>query len=81
MAHENGCDIILWSVDTGDWRCPALESILSNVRRNVKGGEIILMHDYVSGNSQTPAALRTLLPELLKKGYVFVTVEELIGRK
>ena len=39
------------------------------------------MHDYVSGNSQTPAALRTLLPELLKKGYVFVTVEELIGRK
>lgn len=81
VAHENGCDIILWSVDTGDWRCPALESILSNVRRNVKGGEIILMHDYVSGNSQTPAALRILLPELLKKGYVFVTVEELIGRK
>ena len=20
VAHENGCDIILWSVDTGDWR-------------------------------------------------------------
>ena len=45
----------------------------------IKSGDIILFHDYVSGESPTPAALRMIIPELLNRGYEFVTVSELIS--
>ncbi len=80
ISREYQCDVILWTIDTGDWRSPSKEHIVSSVLEHIRGGEIILMHDYVSGKSNTPAALEVILPQLLKDGYEFVTVEELIGR-
>ncbi len=79
ISAKESCEIILWRVDTGDWRSPSKEHIVETVLNHVKGGEIILMHDYVAGKSNTPDALEVLLPELLSRGYEFVTVEELIG--
>ena len=78
-AKEMGYSIILWTVDTGDWRHTPADTIAENVLNNVKSGDIILFHDYISENSPTPDALRILLPALLEKGYQFVTVSELIG--
>jgi peptidoglycan/xylan/chitin deacetylase (PgdA/CDA1 family) len=43
---------------------------------NVKDGTIILLHDFY-GNDQTVDALDTIIPELLSKGYQFVTVSQL----
>jgi peptidoglycan/xylan/chitin deacetylase (PgdA/CDA1 family) len=43
-----------------------------------RGGDIILMHDYVSGENQTLGALRLIIPELLERGFEFVTVSELL---
>lgn len=80
ISREQQCDIILWTIDTGDWRCPSKEHIVSAVLEHIRGGEIILMHDYVSGKSNTPAALEIIIPALLERGYEFVTVEQLIGR-
>jgi peptidoglycan/xylan/chitin deacetylase (PgdA/CDA1 family) len=71
-------DVILWTVDTEDWKAPATERIVNAVLQNVKGGDIILMHDYVAGQSNTPAALEELLPALLEKGYTFLTVDQLL---
>lgn len=76
-AKEN-CDIILWTVDTGDWASPPTELIVKRVTGYVKNGDIILMHDYVSGVSHTAEALEIIIPELLRQGYEFVTVNELI---
>ena len=69
---------ILWTVDTTDWKHPSAEKIAKTVTDNVKPGSIILCHDYVSGKSNTAAAMRLFIPELLKRGYVFVTVSELL---
>lgn len=69
---------ILWSVDTTDWRHPSAEKIARTVLENVKPGSIILCHDFVSGKSNTAEALRMFIPELLERGYVFVTVSELL---
>ena len=69
---------ILWTVDTTDWKHPSAEKIAKTVTDNVKPGSIILCHDYVSGKSNTAAAMRLFIPELLKQGYVFVTVSELL---
>lgn len=78
-AKENGFNVILWSVDTRDWAHTPVPEIEKNVLENTKDGAIILFHDYVNGVSPTPDALRAVIPSLLREGYEFVTVSELIG--
>ncbi len=78
-AKEMDYSIILWSVDTRDWEHTPPENILSNIMKNVRSGDIILMHDYIGRSSPTPEALRMMIPALLEKGYRFVTVSELVG--
>lgn len=78
-AGERDYTVICWSVDTLDWAHTPPEVIAENVLSNAEGGDIILFHDYISGESPTPAALRMILPVLLERGYEFVTVSELIG--
>lgn len=78
MISGLGYGIVLWSVDTRDWTGISAEKIISTVRENVSDGDIVLFHDYNSRESGTPDALRTLIPELLAKGYELVTVSELI---
>ena len=52
--------------------------MVKNVLKNVKGGDIILFHDYISGKSNTCNALEKLIPKLQAQGYEFVTVSELL---
>ena len=66
-----------WRTDAKDWKCPSAESIASTVISTVKGGDIVLLHDYVAGVSSTPQALRRIIPRLLEQGYSFATVSEL----
>ncbi len=78
VSNSVGCDIILWNIDTRDWAHTPPVEISKKVLRSVGGGDIILMHDYVAGESPTCDALRLIIPELLERGYQFVTVSELI---
>lgn len=78
-ANEMSYRIVLWSVDTLDWKCPGADYVVNTVLNNVKGGDIILMHDYVCGRSSTVDALKRVIPALLEKGYRFVTLKELLG--
>lgn len=71
-------DIILWTVDTRDWAKASTQSIVSNVKSNVRDGSIILFHDFTVNGTHTIDALEILIPELLSAGYEFVTVSELI---
>lgn len=77
-ARSMDYSIILWSIDTRDWEHQSPDTILENVMKNVKSGDIILMHDYIGRNSPTPEALEMMIPALLGEGYKFVTVSELM---
>ena len=46
---------------------------------SVKHGDVILLHD-MEGNQNTVDALDTIIPELLKNGYIFVTVSDLFDK-
>jgi len=72
-------DIIYWSIDTHDWAHESPQNIANHVIQQIKAGDIILMHDYIGRSSPTPDALELMCPELLKMGYDFVTVSELIS--
>ncbi|MBO5258058.1 MAG: polysaccharide deacetylase family protein [Clostridia bacterium] len=80
-AAELDYTVICWSVDTLDWAHTPSDEIVTNVLENVKGGDIILFHDYIAGDSPTPDALRVIIPALLDEGYRFVTVSELLNGK
>lgn len=67
-------DIIMWSVDTSDWKTSSAKKIADRALRTIQDGDIILMHDT---HSQTIKALELMLPKLAEEGYQFVTVSEL----
>ena len=70
--------IILWSVDTMDWKSKDAKAISKHILNNIKDGDIVLMHDiYLS----TVDAVKIVIPELIKRGYQLVTVSELIKEK
>ena len=79
VSDSLGYDVILWSIDTLDWSHNPSANICTAVKENLVGGDIILMHDYISGENTTCAALRRMIPDLLSQGYTFVTVSELIA--
>ncbi len=78
MNHK-GYNVILWRVDTYDWKGLSGDQIAKNVLNTVKNGDIILMHDYIWRKSYTEKALDIIIPELQKQGYSFVTASEVIS--
>lgn len=66
---------VLWSVDPRDWNTKNCNVVVKSVVEKVKSGDIILLHDIY--DSSVTAALE-IIDQLKAKGYVFVTVDELI---
>ena len=78
-AESLDYDIILWTLDTLDWKHPASDEIVNNISVNIKSGDIILCHDFIGGApSPTPDAMRKVIPLLMERGYTFVSVSSLI---
>jgi peptidoglycan/xylan/chitin deacetylase (PgdA/CDA1 family) len=75
IAKEKGLSLILWSVDTEDWRSQDADKVVEEVERNAKDGDIILFHDMYE---TTAEAVARVVPMLLKKGFQLVTVSELL---
>ena len=70
--------IIIWDIDTLDWKYHNSKKITSRVVNKVKDGDIVLMHDIYSA---TANALDNIIPMLVNKGYSFVTVSDLFYYK
>src|SRR5260370_365420 len=63
-----------WSVDPRDWARPGVRRIVNDILGKTRPGSIILEHDGGGNRSQTVAALRVVLPRLLREGYHFQTL-------
>ena len=74
VAQVRNLAILSWSVDPRDWATKSIGTIEQSVLKNVKDGDIILMHDMSASSVQ--AAL-DIVDELQKQGYRFVTASEL----
>lgn len=73
-AKEAELSILNWSLDTRDWATDNEQEIVQRVLKNVKTGDVILMHDM--SDSSVNAAL-TIIDELTRRGFCFVTASEL----
>lgn len=66
--------VIKWSVDTRDWESRNTEMIVDKVIKNVKDGDIVLMHDIYDSTAE---AAKIVISKLVEMGYQLVTVSEL----
>lgn len=74
VLRSVGLPAVYWSIDPRDWDTLSTSSTVSHVKRNVRDGSIILIHDIYSSSVQ--AAVQ-LIPWLQNQGYQLVTVSEM----
>jgi peptidoglycan/xylan/chitin deacetylase (PgdA/CDA1 family) len=78
VYREFGNPCILWSVDPLDWKRPGPGVVSSRILSGTTSGSIILAHDL---HSQTIDAMPAAMDGLLKRGFRFVTVSQLLAMK
>lgn len=74
LKSNVGMPLVLWSVDTLDWKSRDAKKVTDHVLNNVKDGDIILMHDIYDSTAE---AVKLLVPQLIDRGYQLVSVSEL----
>lgn len=76
LAQTIGRPCIMWDVDPLDWKYRDAQKVSDAVLNSVSSGDIVLSHDLYKS---TYEAYAIIIPELAKRGYRFVSLDELLG--
>ena len=84
VARELGLKTVMWNVTGYDWNAPPAAVIEKKVARQLRGGDVILLHDgghraLGADRAQTVIATDNLIQRYKGEGYEFVTVEEMLA--
>jgi peptidoglycan/xylan/chitin deacetylase (PgdA/CDA1 family) len=84
LAREAGLRTVMWSVTAYDWNPKTPDWIEARVARQVRGGDIILMHDgghrdLDASRSATVQATGRLIRRCRDQGFAFVTIPEMMA--
>ncbi|MGH9601803.1 MAG: polysaccharide deacetylase family protein [Terriglobales bacterium] len=84
-AWEMKLEPVMWSVTCYDWRPTTPERIEQHAVRQVRGGDVILLHDggqraMGADRSATVTATDRLLARYKGEGYEFMTVSQMMGK-
>jgi peptidoglycan-N-acetylglucosamine deacetylase len=79
VARELGMEPVMWNVTGYDWNAPPASVIEKNVARQMRGGDVILLHDgghraMGADRAQTVIATDNLIRRHRDQGYEFVAV-------
>ncbi len=83
LSKKHGIKVLLWTVMAQDWEADSTaERVLARLRKRVKNGSVICLHDSGCGKAAAEGApshmleaLRIFLPEMLREGWTFVLPE------
>ena len=83
IARELGMKPVMWNVTGYDWNAPPAAAIEEKVSKQIRGGDVILLHDgghkqMGADRSQTVMATDRLLGHYKSRGYEFVTIPEMM---
>jgi peptidoglycan-N-acetylglucosamine deacetylase len=86
IARELGFETIMWNVTGYDWNAPPAAEIEKKVARQMRGGDVILLHDgghraMGADRAQTVIAADNLIQRYKDEGYEFVTVEAALSHQ
>lgn len=70
--------IIVWDIDTLDWKYHNSKRLSDYILKNVQDGDIVLMHDIYSA---TVNGVDMVIPKLMERGYRVVSVSELFSMR
>jgi peptidoglycan/xylan/chitin deacetylase (PgdA/CDA1 family) len=84
IARELGLRTVMWNVTGYDWNAPPAAMIAKKVARQMRGGDVILLHDgghraMGADREQTVIATENLIQRYKAEGYEFVTVGEMLA--
>lgn len=82
VARELGLEPIMWNVTGHDWNAPPAAEIERKVAKQIRGGDVILLHDgghkqMGADRSQTVLATDQLIKRYKSEGYEFVTIPQM----
>jgi peptidoglycan-N-acetylglucosamine deacetylase len=85
IARRLGLEPIMWRTSGYDWKGRPAEYVEHKVRRQVRGGDVILLHDgghtaFGANRSQTVIATDRLIAWYKSQGYDFVTIPEMLEK-
>lgn len=78
MRKKLKMPMILWSVDSLDWKSRDAKKVFKKIKKEVSDGDIILVHDI---HGSTAEAMKKVVPWLVKNDYDILSVSELMERK
>jgi len=85
VGHAMGLQPVMWNVTGWDWRGKPAEYVERKIRKQIRGGDVILLHDgshaaFGADRSQTVTATDCLIARYKAEGYEFVTIPEMMGQ-
>ncbi len=83
IARELGLEPVMWNVTGYDWNAPSAAAIERKVTKQIRGGDVILLHDgghkaMGADRSQTVLATEKLIERYKGEGYEFKTIPEMM---
>ena len=83
IVRELGWTPVMWNVTGFDWNAKSAEYIEGKVTRQVKGGDVVLLHDgghlaFGIDRSFTVQVVETIIKRYQGEGYKFRTVAEMM---
>ena len=83
IARSLGFEPVMWNVTGYDWNAPSAEHIERKVTRQVRGGDVILLHDgghkaFGADRSHTVTATDRIIARYKSEGYEFATIPEMM---
>src|ERR1017187_692837 len=86
VARELGLEPVMWNVTGYDWNAPPSSVVERKVTKQIRGGDVILLHDgghkeMGADRSQTVLATDRLIPRYKAEGREFVTIPQMLEGK
>jgi peptidoglycan/xylan/chitin deacetylase (PgdA/CDA1 family) len=85
MIGKLGYKIILWTIDSLDWRGLKEQQVISNVVPKINRGDIVLQHCAANSKLEDLRGSNEALPEIIKTakihGYRFVTISQMLEER
>jgi peptidoglycan/xylan/chitin deacetylase (PgdA/CDA1 family) len=84
VARKLGLQPVMWNVTGYDWNAPPAAAIERKVANQIRGGDVILLHDgghkqMGADRSQTVIATDGLIARYKAEGYEFVTIPKMMA--
>jgi peptidoglycan/xylan/chitin deacetylase (PgdA/CDA1 family) len=85
LARELGLEPVMWNVTGYDWNAPPAAAIERKVAKQIRGGDVILLHDgghkqMGADRSQTVIATDHLITRYKREGHEFVTIPHMMEK-